>query len=92
MSKQLIRVLIADGDPSMRRVCRMLLADCEDIVVIADAAKRGESVEMIALEAGTNTCILGDAEREALLGTISRIASQLLDGELSKPHEMELAP
>lgn len=91
MSKQLIRVFIAEGDPLMRRVCRMLLADADDIVVIADAAKRGEPVEMIALEDGAKACILKDAEREALLETIRRVAFVLQSSEPSKPQNVELA-
>ena len=62
----------------MRRVFGMVLADVDDILAIAEAEEQDEVVEIIVIDSGARACVLNDAEREALLGTIKRVASALL--------------
>ncbi len=80
MSKQFIRVLIGEGTTSVRRVFGMVVADVDDILAIAEAEEQDEVVEIIAIDSGARACVLNDAEREALLGTIKRVASALPTG------------
>ena len=80
MTKQFIRVLIGEGTTSVRRVFGMVLADVDDILAIAEAEEQDEVVEIIVIDSGARACVLNDAEREALLGTIKRVASALPTG------------
>ena len=47
VTKPPIRVLIADNDPSIRRLVRLFLADANDVVVVGEAEGGREAVEMI---------------------------------------------
>lgn len=44
---QTIRVLIADGDPAVRRVLQTYLADAGDMRVVGEAGSAREAIEMI---------------------------------------------